>query len=146
MAVNDYYYAGPGYSVPNVATDYGNGVTIVQNLYGTRFLGKDNTPYMTFESAQRSYNDPAVNMNFNTGSWTANEIVIGVSGDMKQNGTQVFAVSEAEIVSALGLEEGEKITNITWEKGTNHFPGGIVISTEKAKAETDLGTGIKAGK
>lgn len=138
MAINDNDYSGPGYG-------YSPDASVIRDTYGKRFLGRNDVPYVTFEAAQRSYYDTSISMNPG-GSWsTAIETVTGESGDMNKNGTQVFAVSEAEIMSALGLAEDEKITNITWEKGTNHFPGGIVITTETPKTETGLAE-VKASK
>jgi hypothetical protein len=130
MAVDNYYYEGlPTSELIDVSY---REVTAVRDQYGSKyFIGK------------RSYDDMSLSLGIH-GSWSsykANETIIGieVNGDMKQTGTQVFAVSEAEVIAALGLQEGEKITNITWEKGTSHFPGGIVIYTETPKADAELG-------
>ena len=142
MAVNDnYYYGLPTSELIDVSY---REVTAVRDQYGSKyFIGKNGVPYTTIDGARRSYDDMSLSLGIH-GSWSsykANETIIGieVNGDMKQTGTQVFAVSEAEVIAALGLQEGEKITNITWEKGTSHFLGGIVIYTETPKADAELG-------
>jgi hypothetical protein len=58
--------------------------------------------------------------------------------DMRTNATAVHTVSDAEMAQILGLDDSEEITGIQWERGSNNFPGGIVVTTKKAEVNREI--------